>query len=360
MATKQGKTRSERGRIRVEGFDVDAVTDREPLSSWSQAFDEETGRGRLSFAWARFKRNRLALFGAAVIGFMVFVAVFARPIEMPSGAPILAGQTVQPFSLAPADPAEQDIITGYQPPTLEHLLALPPSLLHIMGTDWAGRDIASRVMFGGRWSLSIGFIAVAVALVIGVPLGAVAGYYGGIVDSVIMRLVDLLYAFPFIVLAIAVIAILGRGYWEMVLALVSVGWLPYARIIRGEILSVKENEYITAARALGVGDVKIIVRHILPNAMAPVIVQATLSVGTVVLAAAALGFIGLGLSPETAEWGVMLNVEQDSMAKGRWWAGVFPGLAIFLFVMAINLVGDGVRDAFDPQGERTGPGGDLR
>jgi peptide/nickel transport system permease protein len=355
MSTKRN-TATERGRITVEGFDVERVTEREPLSSWVPEMREEVGHGRLYYAWRRFKRNRLALAGAALIAVMVFLAVFARPISLPDSAPVLAGQTIQPFSLAPADPAAQDILLGHSPPTLASFTNSEPIGFGLMGTDWAGRDILSRVMFGGRWSISIGFIAVAVALGIGVPLGAIAGYYGGYVDSVIMRIVDMLYAFPFIVLAIAVITILGRGYWELVLALVAVGWLSYARIIRGEVLSVKQNDYVTAARALGAKDRSVITRHILPNAMAPVIVQATLSIGTTVLAAAALGFIGLGLSPATAEWGVMLNVEQDSMARGRWWAGVFPGLAIFLFVMAINLVGDGIRDAFDPQGDRTGGG----
>ncbi|MEZ3144221.1 ABC transporter permease [Halobaculum sp. MBLA0143] len=355
MATREQST--ERGRITVEGFDVNRVLERDDISSWTPSFREEAGHGRWYYAWRRFKRNRLALFGAAVIGLMVFLAVFARPIGLPSELPVLAGQTVQPFSLAPANPAEQDILTGHTPPSLDSFGNDEPLGLHLMGTDWAGRDILSRVIFGGRWSISLGFIAVAVALLIGVPLGAIAGYYGGYVDSAIMRLVDMLYAFPFIVLAIAVIAILGRGYWELVFALVAVGWLSYARIVRGEVLSVKQNEYVTAARALGARDRSVILRHILPNAMAPVIVQATLSVGTTVLTAAALGFIGLGLSPATAEWGVMLNVEQDSIARGQWWAGVFPGLAIFLFVMAINLVGDGVRDAFDPQGDKTGSGG---
>jgi peptide/nickel transport system permease protein len=357
MSSDTSTTTTERGRIRVSGFDVDRVEERDPLSSWEPGLQAKEGRGRLEFAWLRFKRNRLALFGAAVIAFMVFLAVFARPIQAPPGFPLLGGQTIQPFSLAPADPAAQNIITGYTEPTLENTIAWPPTGLHLFGTDWAGRDILSRVMYGGRWSLSIGFIAVAVALLVGVPLGSVAGYYGGKIDELIMRFVDMLYAFPFIVLAIAVIAVLGRGYWEMILALVAVGWLPYARIIRGEILSVKENDYVTAAKALGSRDRSIIARHILPNAMAPVIVQATLSIGTTVLAAAALGFIGLGLSPASAEWGVMLNVEQDAIARGRWWAGAFPGLAIFLFVMAINLVGDGVRDAFDPQGDTQQSGG---
>lgn len=359
MSTEQPDTETERGRIRIEGFDPEAIERRELDTDWELRLRSEEGRGRLYYAWRRFKRNRLALFGAIVIVVMMLSAVFARPIEIPAGAPLLAERTVQPISLAPTDPAAQDIGLGHQPPTLEHLFAWPPSVLHVLGTDWAGRDILSRVMFGGRWSLSIGFIAVGVALLIGVPLGSIAGYYGGYVDEVIMRIVDMLYAFPFIVLAIAVIAILGRGYWELVFALVAVGWLSYARIIRGEILSVKENEYVTAAKALGARDRFVVTKHILPNAMAPVIVQATLSVGTTVLAAAALGFIGLGLSPASAEWGVMLNVEQDAMARGRWWAGLFPGIAIFLFVMAINLVGDGVRDAFDPQGDAD-RGGEIR
>lgn len=341
-------SRANRGRIQVQGFDAASVSDRDVESPWTSSA-EEAGKGRLYYAWVRFKRNRLALLGAGIILGMMVLAIFARPIQLPADVPILAEQTVQPFSVAPQDPASQDLLSADQPPSGEHLF----------GTDWAGRDIFSRVLYGGRWSLSIGFIVVLVAVFIGVPLGSVAGYYGGIVDEIIMRLVDMLYAFPFIVLAIAIIAIFGRGYWEMVLALVLTGWLPYARIIRGEILSVKENEYVLAAKALGARDRSIIVRHILPNAMAPVIVQATLSIGTVVLAAAALGFIGLGLSPASAEWGVMLNVGQDSLARGRWWITVFPGMAIFLFVMAINLVGDGVRDAFDPQGD-TGQRGALR
>jgi peptide/nickel transport system permease protein len=350
----------ERGRVKVTGFDPAAVETRDSLSTWEPELESEEGKGRMYYAWRRFKRNRLALFGLAVIGFLVFLAVFARPIELPSDFPVLAGQTIQPFSLAPADPANQNILQGHEPPTTENLFSWPPSALHLFGTDWAGRDVLSRVMHGGRWSISIGFIAVSIALFVGVPLGAVAGYYGGWIDEIIMRLVDLLYAFPFIVLAIAIIAILGQGYWEMVLALVLVGWLSYARIIRGEILSIKENEYVLAAKALGARDRSVIARHIVPNAMAPVIVQATLNVGVQVLAAAALGFIGLGLSTSATEWGVMLNVEQDAIARGNWWAGVFPGLAIFLFVMAINLVGDGVRDAFDPQGETEGQQGGMR
>jgi peptide/nickel transport system permease protein len=348
---------TQRGRITVEGFDADAVRERDSITGWEPALQSEGGKGRLHYAWQRFTSNRLALAGGALIALMVVAAVFARPITLPTELPLLVGsvdlpviggQTIQPVALAPADPANQNLLDARAPPSLEYLF----------GTDWAGRDIFSRVIYGGRWSLSIGFIAVGLAVLIGVPLGSIAGYYGDLVDEVIMRVVDTLYAFPFIVLAIAIIAILGRGYWEMILALVLVGWLPYARIIRGEILSVKENEYVLAAKALGARDRTVISRHIVPNAMAPVIVQATLSVGSIVLAAAALGFLGLGLSPGSAEWGTMLQVGRDSLVRGEWWITFFPGFAIFLFVMAINLVGDGVRDAFDPQSDRdVGEGG---
>ena len=341
---------NERGRIRVTGFDTEAVEQREPLSEWAPTLESEEGKGRWHHAWRRFKNNRTALFGSVVIVFMMFLAIFARPIALPDQLPVLAGQVVQPFALAPYAPHLHDYGVTSQPPSAEFLF----------GTDWAGRDIFSRVLYGGRWSLSIGFIAVGLAVFIGVPLGAIAGYYGGWVDETIMRLVDILYAFPFLVLAIAVVAIIGRGYWNMILALVIVGWLPYARIIRGEILSVKENEYVTAAEALGARDRSIIFRHIVPNAMAPVIVQATLSVGTIVIAAAALGFLGLGLEPRSAEWGSMLSRGRDTLMRGQWWVTVFPGIAIFVFVMAINMVGDGVRDAFDPQADEGGAEGGFR
>ncbi len=337
---------TERGRIRITGFDPERVEEREPISGWTD--EVGTTKGRTEQAWERFKRNRSAVGGALVIVTMAVLAVFARPIEVMS-------IVVQPFAIAPYDPAELGLLQGIS-------AHKGPSVDHLFGTDHQGRDLFSRVIYGGRWSLSIGFIAVALALFVGVPLGAISGYYGGWVDELIMRIVDILYAFPFLVLALAVIAILGRGYWEMVLALTIVGWISYARLIRGEILSVKENEYVLAAKALGARDRSIILKHIVPNAMAPVIVQATLNVGVVVLAVAALGFLGLGLGPAAAEWGTILSYTQETIIQGPdgaipWWVTVFPGLSIVLFVMAINLVGDGIRDAFDPQGE-TDTGGD--
>ncbi|NHX36128.1 MULTISPECIES: ABC transporter permease [Halolamina] len=335
----QRTTTTERGRIRVTGFDTSVFEDRDERFEWQQ--DESTvSRDRMTRAWERFKRNRTALVGLAIIAVMLFTTIFARPIA-------IEGITIQPFSLAPFDPTNSNF----------GALNQGPSAAHPFGTDWSGKDILSRVMYGGRYSLTIGVITVGIALSVGVPLGALAGYYGGWIDEVIMRLVDILYAFPFLVLAIALIAVLGQGFWNMITALVLVVWISYARLLRGEVLSVKENEYVTAAKALGARDRSIIFRHVVPNAMAPVIVQATLGIGTVVLNAAALGFLGLGLEPGSPEWGSMLARGRSSLIQGQWWITVFPGLAIFLFVLSINLVGDGVRDAVDPQGDTSGGAG---
>jgi peptide/nickel transport system permease protein len=333
-----------RGRLRVEGF-ADAVERGSPLERGREDGDEGTTAddrptaGRWGRAWRRFRRDRAALVGLAVVALLALLAVFARPIEV-------GGVVVQPVALAPYDPAA----TGVAPPFR------PPSPAHPFGTDWAGRDVFSRVLYGGRFSLSIGVVAVAVALAVGVPLGAVAGYAGGWVDEAIMRLVDVLYAFPFLVLAIALVAVFGQGFWKLVGALAAVGWVGYARLLRGEVLSVVEREYVLAARAVGASDARILARHVVPNAISPVVVQATLNVGTVVLSAAALGFLGLGLEPGTAEWGSMLSAGRDTLLGGEWWVTVFPGLAIFLFVLSINLVGDGVRAALDPEGREGGAG----
>ncbi len=321
-----------RGRIRIEGFDASAVQDRKQFVDW----EDVTGpsKGRWDLAWARFKRNRTALVGIAIIGIMAVLTVFAQPIK-------IHGVTVQPIAITPHSPFASSFSALNQ----------PPSISHPFGTDWSGKDIFSRVIYGARYSLSIGVIAVSLALLIGVPLGGIAGYFGGWIEELIMRIVDVLYAFPFLVLAIAIIAVFGPGYWKMIGALVLVSWISYTRLIRAEILSVKENEYVLAAKALGASDRSIIFRHIIPNAIAPVIVQATLGIGTVVLSAAALSFLGLGLQAGTPEWGTMLSHGRDTLSQGQWWITVFPGLAIFLFVLSINLVGDGVRDALDPQGE---------
>ncbi|MFO8113840.1 MAG: ABC transporter permease [Halorubrum sp.] len=323
-----------RGRIRISGFDSSVIEQNREFVDWDESIDSNVSADRWTRAWQRFRRNRTALLGLAIILLMAFLAVFARPIDV-------FGITVQPFSIAPYDPNASNF----------NALEQPPSLQYPFGTDWSGKDIFSRVIVGGRMSLTIGLIAVSLALGVGVPLGSIAGYFGGWIDEFIMRIVDVLYAFPFLVLAIAFIAIFGQGFWRMIGALVIVSWIGYARLIRGEILSVKENEYVSAAEALGARDRSIIFRHIVPNAIAPVIVQATLGIGTYVLSAAALGFLGLGLEPGSAEWGSMLSSGRESLVEGNYWITFFPGVAIFLFVMSINLVGDGVRDALDPQSD---------
>jgi peptide/nickel transport system permease protein len=341
----------ERGRITVEGFDdVDgdaSGTDADRDAAAATESFGRPGRRRLEAGWRRFRRNRAATVGLAVVVAMAALSVFARPIEVSTGAVTI---TLQPFSLAPYDPGA----TFVGPPNAA------PSPAHPFGTDWAGRDQLSRVLVGGRYTLGIGLVAVLLALCVGIPLGAIAGYVGGRVDELVMRVVDVLYAFPFLVLAIAVVAVLGQGFWRLVLALVVTGWTSYARLLRGEVLSVREREYVTAARALGVPDRTIVRRHVVPNAVAPVVVQATLNVGTVVLTAAALGFLGLGLEPGSAEWGAMLSRGRDSLLQGHWHVTLFPGLAIVLFVLAINLVGDGINDAVDPSRDVTDERGRMR
>ncbi|QSW98028.1 ABC transporter permease [Haloterrigena alkaliphila] len=334
--TGDDRSTPERGRIRIEGFGEAVAADR-TVDVWADEREPPT-RSRLEDAWRRFRSNRTAVLGLGIVAVLAVVAIFARPIEVSTMGYTI---TLQPFALAPYDPS-----AVYVGPA-----NAGPSLSHPFGTDWAGRDLFSRVLVGGRFSLSIGVVAVALAVLVGVPLGAIAGYFGGWIDELVMRTVDTLYAFPFLVLAIGIVSVLGRGYWNIVAALVLTGWIGYARLLRGEILSVREREYVTAAKALGSPDRIVIARHVVPNAIAPVIVQATLNVGTVVLAAAALGFLGLGLDPSTAEWGAMLSGSRTAIANGHWHATAFPGLAIFLFVMAVNLVGDGIADAIDPHGE---------
>ncbi len=223
-----------------------------------------------------------------------------------------------------------------------------PSASHLLGTDSQGRDILSRIIYGARVSVQVGIISVGIALVIGTLMGMAAGFYGGWVDNLMMRLVDIMLAFPSVLLAIAITAVLGPELKNAMLAIGVVNIPAFARIVRSTVLSVKAMEYVEAARAIGATDVRIIFRHVLPNSMAPLIVQTTLSIGTAILDAAALSFLGLGAQPPTPEWGAMLSDGRSYLQKAPW-VMFFPGMAIMLVVLGFNLLGDGLRDALDPR-----------
>lgn len=279
----------------------------------------------------QFLSHRLNLVGVFFVSLVVFAAVFAAPIK-------IMGVPVQPFSLAPYSPTEQNLFN--------RLAA--PSLKHPMGTDQLGRDIFSRILYGARISLRIAVTVVTVTLAIGTTVGVVAGYVGGWVDEALMRIVDILLAFPGLLLALVVAGILGPNLNNIMIALAVVGWTQYARVIRGETLSVKENEYVKAAQLMGVSKPRLLVRHVLPNVVTPVIVLATMDLAYVILGTAGLSFLGLGAQPPTPEWGTMLASGRDYVTSA-WWIVNFPGLAIMILVLGFNLLGDGLRDVLDPR-----------
>jgi len=271
--------------------------------------------------WEAFGRHRQASIGLVLLGALVLVALLT------------------PY-LAPYDPNAQHAVVATR--------FLSPSLAHPLGTDRFGRDVLSRALYGARISLSIGFVAVAIAISIGTLVGAGAGMAGGVLDAVSMRGVDLLLSFPRLVLLIALVALFEPGIALVTLVLGVTGWMGTARIVRGQVLSIREEEYVQAARALGFGRWRVLTRHVLPNALTPVIVAATLGVGNTILAEAALSFLGLGVQPPTASWGNMVASGRDAMLHA-WWIAAFPGVAIVLTVVSFNLVGDGLRDALDPR-----------
>ena len=273
-------------------------------------------------AWRRLKRNKRAMFGLYFFIFLVLVAIFA-PLLAPDGYDL------------------QDLDKAF----------LQPSLQHPFGTDNLGRDILSRVMYGSRISLQLGVISVAIAFVVGGAIGAIAGYYGGVADNIIMRVMDIIQSIPNILLAIVIATMLGPGMTNAMIA-VGIAAIPgYARIIRGSILSVREMEYIEAARAITAGDGRIILKHIIPNVLSPMLVQATMGIAGAILTAAALSFIGLGAQPPQPEWGAMISAGRNYI-RNYWWLVTFPGLAIMLTVVSFNLLGDGIRDALDPRMSR--------
>lgn len=279
------------------------------------------GDSQWVIAGRHFRRNRLAMAGLAVM-LLLYLVTLLTPL------------------LAPYDPAAQgDIVRSRY---------LPPSLEHLMGTDKFGRDVFSRVLYGARISLSIGFVAVGISVTLGTLFGALAGYFGGWVDALLMRFTDLMLAFPRLVLLIVVIALFEPSLWLVVLVLGLTGWMGTARLVRGEVLSLREREFVLAARALGMGDARILFRHVVPNTLAPVIVSATLGIGQTILTEASLSFLGLGVQPPTPSWGNMVADGRDQLIAS-WWITTFPGLAIVFTVIAFNLLGDGLRDALDPR-----------
>ena len=244
--------------------------------------------------------------------------------------------------LAPYDPLAQELGLRLRPPSGEHWL----------GTDSLGRDIASRILYGARISLIIGVVVVAAAGIVGTAIGLVAGYAGGLVDEALMRLTEVFLAFPALILAMAIAGALGPSLTNAIIAIAAVTWAVYARLVRGQILSLRRREFVEAARAMGASRTRIVVRHLLPNALAPLMIQASFDLGSSIIAAAGLSFIGFGAQPPTPEWGVMIS-EGRNYISTQPWLSLFPGLAILLAVGSFNLLGDGLRDAFDPRLSRS-------
>lgn len=245
--------------------------------------------------------------------------------------------------LAPENPEEIVLTRRLTPPFWME----GGSLAHPLGTDSLGRDILSRLIFGSRVSLIVGLVAVAAGAGVGIALGLATGYYGGVLDNVIMRIGDVQLAFPFILLAIALMAVLGEGLGNVILVLSIRSWVPYARMVRGQVLALKEQEFVQAVRAIGAKDLRITVKHILPNVAAPVIVLASFSVARTIIAEASLSFLGLGVGVSAATWGAMISQGKDYLTDA-WWISAFPGLAIMITVLSINLIGDWLRDSLDP------------
>ncbi len=260
---------------------------------------------------------------AMVISVLLIITAIVVPVFLPFDSP----------SALAANPKEK---------------LLPPSASHLFGTDELGRDMFKRVLMGTNISLKTALVAVGIALLLGVPLGAVAGYFGGLVDEIIMRITDIFLSFPPLLLAIVIASFMGPSLENAILA-IAISWWPwYTRLIRGQSVSIKERQFVKAAKSIGTKDFKIISQHIIPNCIAPVIVQASMDIGGVILTVASLSYLGLGAQPPTPEWGLMVNTSRNYFLDA-WWYSIFPGLAIFITVLAFNLLGDGLREILDPK-----------
>ncbi len=269
--------------------------------------------------WEMFSKNKLALTGSAIVLSLLVVSIFAPWI-------------------APYDPGAID---------LKHVLA-PPSAQHWFGTDQLGRGVLSRMIWGARISLKVGFVATGLAILIGMLLGAVAGYYGGWIDTLIMRFVDIMLCFPTFFLILAVIAFLEPSIWNIMLVIGLTGWMGVTRLVRADFISLRERDFVRAARAIGAADARIIFLHILPNALASILVAATLGIAGAILTESALSFLGIGVQPPTPSWGNILTAGKDNIDIA-WWLSLYPGLAILITVVGYNLLGEGIRDASDPR-----------
>lgn len=286
--------------------------------------EERSAHGELARIWAALRRNRGAMIGLAITSLLLFTAIFATVISPYDPTVMGAGGSLE-----------------------------PPSLAHPFGTDKFGRDLFSRVVAGSRLTLFIGGVAVGISCTVGSLLGLVSGYAGGKIDNVIMRAVDVMFSFPDILIALSVVALLGPSLQNAVIA-VGISAIPwYARVVRGTVLVERQKQYFEAAESLGAQNARLVFRHILPNALPPILVLATLGFSTAILSAAALSFLGLGAQPPEPEWGLELALGRDLMRQA-WWIMTFPGLAIAITVLGFNLLGDGLREALDPQQRRVG------
>jgi peptide/nickel transport system permease protein len=267
----------------------------------------------------RFSRNKLAVAGSIVVLFLFLISMLAPWIS-------------------PYDPGEINLV----------MVLAPPSAAHPLGTDQLGRDVLSRMIWGSRISLKVGFVAVGIAVVIGAILGALAGYYGRWIDAVVMRFVDVMLCFPSFFLILAVIAFLEPSIWNIMIVIGVTGWMGITRLVRADFVSLREREFVQAARSIGANDFRIIFVHILPNAMASILVAATLGVAGAILTESALSFLGIGVQPPTPSWGNILTAGKDNIDIA-WWLSLFPGLAILVTVLGFNLLGEGIRDSLDPR-----------
>jgi len=282
----------------------------------------EQGTSLWQDAWLRLRRNRLALFGLGVLSLFIVIAL------------------ITPW-IAPYGYAEQNLDLG----------ASSPSAAHWLGTDIFGRDLLTQIMYGGRISLAVGFVATAVALLIGVTWGAVAGYAGGRVDAIMMRLVDIIYALPFMIFIVLLMVVFGRNLLLLFLAIGAVEWLTMARIMRSQVQTLRQQEFVEAAVSLGLSPATIIRRHLIPNALGPIIVYTTLTIPSVMLLEAFLSFLGLGIQPPQTSWGLLISYGAETMEEYPWLL-LFPGLALTLTLFSLNFLGDGLRDALDVRGSR--------